>query len=97
MSKISIEKVEEISKLARLELNGAEKEKYREDLSSILVMVEKIDTVDVDNLQVIDQVSGLKNVLRDDEIKKSDLKREELLKNAPETKEGFIKVKKVLE
>ena len=42
------------------------------------------------------QVTGLTNQLAEDEIKDCSLSRDELLKNAPMTERGYIKVKSVL-
>ena len=43
------------------------------------------------------QVAGLVNVLREDVKAPSDLSRDEILSNAPDKKDGYIKVKSVLE
>ncbi|MCL5093765.1 MAG: Asp-tRNA(Asn)/Glu-tRNA(Gln) amidotransferase subunit GatC [Patescibacteria group bacterium] len=97
MVKISKEEVENIAKLSRISLTEEEKAKYQTELSSILEWVEKLNEVNTNGVQPTGQITGLFNILDSDEVEKCDISREEILKNAPEKKDGFIKVKKVLE
>jgi len=96
MSKISKEEVEKIGKLARIDLKDNEKEKFRKELSSVLEFVSQLQELDTKKVEPISQVTGLDNILEDDEIKES-FNREDLLKNVPERERSFIKVKKVFE
>jgi len=95
--------VEHIAKLARLGLTDKEKEKFQKELSSILDFVEKLKEVDVSKVEPMTGGTSLVNVTRRDEIKivpdliKSKERREKILKNAPEKKNGYIKVKAVFE
>lgn len=97
MDKIENKQVEEIALLARLELSDPEKKRYREELSSILEYVGTIQKADTKGVAPTAQVTGLTDVTREDEKKPSDIKRDEILLNAPEKKDGYIKVKPVLE
>lgn len=104
MSKISKSEVEYIAKLARIHLTEKDKEKYSKELSSILGYVEKLQSVNTDNVEETSQVTGLTNVYRDDkaaDIWKVDKdiakNREKLLANAPARKGEYVKVKQVLE
>lgn len=94
MAKISKKEVEYIARLARIELSEKEKVKFEKELSSILEFVSKLQEVDTKNVEPLSQVTGLENVLEDDEIKNKP-NRDELLKNAPQKQDGFIRVKKV--
>ena len=94
MVKINKEQVEDIAKLARLDLGEAEKEKFTKQLGSVLEYFSKLDAADTSNVSAIEQINQMENVVRDDEIIEKWL-REELLKNAPEQEEGFLKVKAV--
>lgn len=96
MAKISKKEVEHIARLARIDLSKKEKVKFEKELSSILEFVSKLQEVDPKNIEPLSQVTGLENVLEDDEIKNQP-NRKELLKNAPQKQDGFIKVKKVFE
>ncbi len=96
MAKITNEKVEDISKLARLALDEKEKEKLTKQLGSVLEYFSKLDTADTSNVSVIKQINQMENVVRADKIGEK-WSREDLLKNSPEQKGGFIKVKAVFE
>lgn len=97
MSKITEQDVKQIAALARLELSEAELAKYQAELSGILDYVDQIEKVDTKNVEPTAQVTGLTDVVREDEKVPSTLTRDEILLNAPEKKDGYIKVKSVLE
>ncbi len=96
MSKITVEEVEVLAKLARVGLTHEEKLSLAAQMSEILDYSKALDEVDVENVAPTSQVTGLTNVYREDRVEKSALSREELLANAPETEGGAIKVKAVL-
>jgi aspartyl-tRNA(Asn)/glutamyl-tRNA(Gln) amidotransferase subunit C len=58
--------------------------------------VEQLQNVDVSKLEPTAQVTGLVNVTRPDEEKDYGTTPAELLKNAPATESGHIKVKRML-
>lgn len=96
MPKLTEKEVEHIAQLSRLKLSKQEKEKFALQLSSILDYVQELEKVDTKETEPIANISGLYNISRQDEIKPS-LSEEKLLKNAPDKKEGYLKVKAVLE
>lgn len=96
MSKLSRDDVLKLAKLSRLKLTDQEIEKFRSELSEILEYVEKLNAVDTSTEEPTYQVTGLKNVMRSDEIYDYGLSPEELLKNAPDTSDHQFKVKRVL-
>ena len=96
MAKVSKADVNHLAKLARIALSASEAEQIRTELEAILGYVEKLDSLDTSNIEPTSQVTGLTDVWRPDKAKPNNLTREELLRNAPETKDGYIKVKKVL-
>lgn len=96
MSKITVQDVEQIALLARLELTEKEKEKFKSELSAILSYIETIRKADTKNVKPTAQVTGLTDVTRIDEKIPSELTREEILSNTPDKKDGYIKVKPVL-
>ena len=97
MSKITEQDVKQIAALARLELSDADIEKYQAELSSILDYVDQIEKVDTKNVEPTAQVTGLTDVVREDEKVPSTLTRDEILSNTPDKKDGYIKVKAVME
>lgn len=97
MSKVSKEEVKQIAYLARLEMSDKEIEKYQKELSGILKYVDQISEVDTKNVEPTAQVTGLSDVWRVDEKHPSKLTRDEILANAPEKQDGYIKVKPVLD
>jgi aspartyl-tRNA(Asn)/glutamyl-tRNA(Gln) amidotransferase subunit C len=96
MSKLTREDVLKLAQLARLELSDNEIEAYRGELSDILEYVEQLQAVDVKGLKPTNQVTGLANVTRDDEIRDYGYKAADLLKNVPQVKDNQIKTKRVL-
>jgi aspartyl-tRNA(Asn)/glutamyl-tRNA(Gln) amidotransferase subunit C len=96
MSKLSRDDVLKLAQLSRLKLTDEEIEKFREELSSILEYVEKLDSIDVSDLEPTYQVTVLKNVMRKDEPVNYGYKTEDLLKNAPAVKDNQFRVRRVL-
>ena len=91
---ITRDDVKHIAKLARIELKDEELEKFRVDLNKVLGYVEVLKTVDTEGVEPLATVTGLENVFREDKVEESEI-QEEIIKNAPERKGEFIKVKKV--
>lgn len=96
MAKITREDVLKLAKLSRIKLREDEVDKFVGELDAIVHYVEQIDSVDVAGLEPTDQVTGLKNVMRADEVIDYEETTEELLKNAPARENNQIKVKRVL-
>jgi aspartyl-tRNA(Asn)/glutamyl-tRNA(Gln) amidotransferase subunit C len=88
--------VEHVATLARLELSETEIAKFTEQLGSVLEYFEKLDKAETADIKPIDQINNMENVTTDDKIGEK-YEREEMLKNAPEKEDGFIKVKAVFE
>jgi len=95
------EDVLHVAKLSRLALAEKEVEKFSKQLAAVFDLFGKVDGADLKNIKETSQVTGLKNVLRADEIKKikdlTDCTTEELLQNAPAHDEHNIVVPKVIE
>ena len=96
MSKLTRDAVLKLAQLSRLKLTDKEIERFRVELSSILDYVEMLDKVDVRGLEPTYQVTGLKNVMRSDEVKNYQAKPDDLLKSAPAVEKNQYKVKRVL-
>ena len=87
--------VEKLANLARLKFNDAEKQEIKNDLQRMIVFVEKLNELELENVQPLLHMSEEVNVLRDDEVKGS-VSRAEALKNAPSHDDEFFKVPKVI-
>jgi aspartyl-tRNA(Asn)/glutamyl-tRNA(Gln) amidotransferase subunit C len=96
MSKLSRDDVLKLARLSRLKLSDEEIEKFRGELSEILEYVEILNKVDTTGLEPTSQVTGLKNVMRKDEVRDYGYEPADLLKNAPAIQDGQFKVKRVL-
>ncbi len=95
---ISKEEVKHIANLARIKLTSEEGEKFSKELSSILDFVNQLNEVDTKDVKPIDQVTGLDNVMREDENPQTASKedRERLIGQASGRKDNLVKVKAVL-
>jgi aspartyl-tRNA(Asn)/glutamyl-tRNA(Gln) amidotransferase subunit C len=92
---LTAEEVKKVALLARIELSDEEVEKFRKDLSMVLDYVEELKQVDTEGLEIVSQVTGLQNVQREDVAVVAD-NLDEILANAPETKDRYYKVKAIL-
>ncbi len=72
------DQVRHIAKLARLGLKDEEVSRFAIQLSEILGYVEKLNEVNVENVEPTSQVTGLQNVMREDKVEHF-CTREELL------------------
>lgn len=95
MSKIGTKEVHRLAKLARIGVTEAEAEHLAAELEQIVGFVEQLQAVDITGTKPTDQVTGLVDVWREDEVRPS-MPREQLLQNAPAQKDGYIVVKRVL-
>lgn len=93
---LSLQEVEHIAKLARLDLSAEEKDQYREQLSAILDYANLLQDLDTAGIPPTASVLPARSVLRSDEIG-SPLEPEKLLRNAPQKSDGQFKVPPVME
>jgi aspartyl-tRNA(Asn)/glutamyl-tRNA(Gln) amidotransferase subunit C len=96
MANLTNDDVLKLARLSRLQLTEEEIEQFKTEISAILGYVEQLQGVDLDGYEPTYQVTGLKNVTRPDEVKDYGYTAEDLLKNAPATEDGHIKVKRML-
>jgi aspartyl-tRNA(Asn)/glutamyl-tRNA(Gln) amidotransferase subunit C len=97
MAKLTREDVLKLARLSRLQLTDEEVVQLGDEISAILQYVEQLQGVDVSDLEPTNQVTGLKDVTRKDEIKDYGYKPEQLLNGAPAQENGHIKVKRMLQ
>ena len=60
--------VRHIANLARINLSTEEVDKFSSQLGAIIGFIEKLNEIDTENIPETNQVNGMKNVLREDEI-----------------------------
>lgn len=97
MSAITVNDVKYVASLAKIAITDEEAARFTGELDAILGYVRQLDAVDTTGLEPTYQVTGLKNVTRPDTvIDYGDVTRDDLLKNAPRQKDGYIEVPKVL-
>ena len=85
-----------MAQLAQLDLTDDEIEEYSRELTEILQYVEQLQGVDIDGLDPTNQVTGLANVTRKDEIKDYGYDPKDLLKNVPAVEAEQIRVKRMI-
>jgi aspartyl-tRNA(Asn)/glutamyl-tRNA(Gln) amidotransferase subunit C len=93
---LSLEEVEHIARLARLELTAEEKALFREQLSAILDYADRLRALDTSDIPPTSSVLPLQTGLRPD-VPKPPIDRQALLANAPQVKEGQFRVPPVIE
>ena len=93
--RITKDDVEKVAKLAKLQLSEEEKERFRGDLEQILGYVDKLSEVDTESVVPTEYGHSSSTTLREDRIEPS-LPQDEAIRNAPEQKDGFFRVPKVI-
>lgn len=93
---ISREEVEHVAYLARLGLSEDEKEKLRDQLSSILDNMQILGELDTAAIPPTAHVLPQRNVMRPD-VAVPGLTHDQVLANAPAAEEGFFRILPVFE
>ena len=98
MPKLTPEEIDNIARLARLELTDGEKEKYAGELSVIFDYVKTLAEVNTEGVEETCQVTGLADVTRADAVIACDKEtRDKLIAQFPDRAGDLLKVKKVFE
>ena len=92
---VTDELIDNLSNLARLEFNSAEKEEIRKDLQRMILFVEKLAELDTTGVEPLLHMSPETDILRDD-IPGGSVSRAAALSNAPSTDGAYFKVPKVI-
>ncbi len=99
---IDRKEVEKLAALARITVPESEMAKLQKDMGAILDYVSQINEANELATDIQDDPSsiarfGVKNVMREDgEPHESGMYTEKLLKSAPKSENGYVKVKKIL-
>jgi aspartyl-tRNA(Asn)/glutamyl-tRNA(Gln) amidotransferase subunit C len=92
---INLKDVEYVANLAKLELSRKEKIKFQKELDNIIKYIDQLNELNTENVPITSHVVPLENVFREDRVLPS-LPQDNALANAPQKKEGFFKVPKVI-
>jgi aspartyl-tRNA(Asn)/glutamyl-tRNA(Gln) amidotransferase subunit C len=100
---ITVEEVQKVADLARLEIDEQEVQELTNHLARILAYIDKLNELDTTDVPPTSHVLRIKNdpdlkqgVVKPDEVKPS-YRREIILKTAPSATEGYFEVLKVIE
>jgi aspartyl-tRNA(Asn)/glutamyl-tRNA(Gln) amidotransferase subunit C len=88
---IDREQVLHVARLARLRLTEDEVERMSRELSTILDHIEKINELDLEDVEPTSHVVAIENVLREDATRPS-LPRDRALAGAPDEADGGFRV-----
>ncbi|MGA7672124.1 MAG: Asp-tRNA(Asn)/Glu-tRNA(Gln) amidotransferase subunit GatC [Nitrolancea sp.] len=94
--KLSLDEVDHVAMLARLGLRSDERERMRDQLSSILEHISLLEEIDTEAIPPTAQVITLQNVTRSDDVQQS-LSVDAVLRNAPRSEDQMFKVNAVLD
>ena len=93
--KIDRELILKLEKLSRLELSEDQRVKMQEDLSKMLGMVQKLDELDLQEVEPLLHMTQRVNVTRADEVK-NHIDTSKAMENAPDSTKEYFKVPKVI-
>ena len=93
--KITVDEVEHVAKLARLEVSPDERQHLTEQMNRILLYMEKLNELDTSQVVPTSHAVELHNAFREDRVQES-LPRNESLENAPEANEAEFIVPRVI-
>lgn len=91
---ITVQDVEHVAKLARLELTEEEKIKFTTQLGDVLKYVDQMNEVDTTGVEPMAHAIDFVNVMREDAVKYEEDKKT-LMANAPYEEDGFFRVPKI--
>ncbi|GGE17141.1 aspartyl/glutamyl-tRNA(Asn/Gln) amidotransferase subunit C [Gemmobacter megaterium] len=96
MSTIDISTARKVAHLARIRVAEDQLPQLAEQLSGILTFMEQLNEVDVDGIEPMTSVTPMRLKRRVDEVTDGGYP-DKVLKNAPDAREGFFAVPKVVE
>lgn len=85
--------IEYVGILAKLSLTEEEAEQAKTDMGKMLDYIDKLGELDTSNVEPMSHAFKVQNVFREDTVTNGD-DRENILKNAPEEKDGMFVVPK---
>ena len=95
-TKISLQDVDHVARLARLELSAADKERMGRELDGILTYIDKLRALDTAGVEPTSHAVPVTNVMRDD-VERPSLPQEDMLANAPDRHREMFRVPKIID
>lgn len=93
---IDTDTARKVAHLARIAVDEAELPALAQELSQILTFMEQLNEVDVEGVEPMTSVTPMRLKRRDDVVSDGDY-QPKILSNAPDAREGFFAVPKVVE
>ncbi len=93
---IDLETAANVAKLARIRVDAAELPALAENFNAILRFIEQLNELDVTDVAPMTSVTPMPLTPRDDAITDGN-RKDQVLSNAPDAREGFFAVPKVVE
>jgi len=93
---ITDETIDYVGILAKLELSEEEKEQAKKDMGNMLDYIDKLNEFDTEGVEPMSHVFPVNNVFREDVVTNGD-DRDDIIKNAPKSKDGSFMVPKTVE
>ncbi len=93
---LTVDDVRHLSLLARVGASEDDLEQMRGELTTILENFEVLQEVDTDDIEPTGHAIEVTNVFRDDDPRPSN-PREDVLRNAPSSQEGYVRVRGVFD
>lgn len=93
---IDVETAAKVAKLARIQVAEEKLPELAQEFSNILGFIEQLNEVNVDGVEPMTSVTPQRLKRRMDEVSDGD-QQSKVLKNAPDAREGFFAVPKVVE
>jgi aspartyl-tRNA(Asn)/glutamyl-tRNA(Gln) amidotransferase subunit C len=94
MARVTIETLEQVARLARIQLTNEEKATFARQLDEILNYAEKLQALDTSTVEPMSH-AGESSALRED-VEAESLPRERALEDAPDVADGLFRVPRVL-
>lgn len=95
-SSISLSDVNHVAKLANLSINETDAAKFQQQLSAIVEHFQSLQSVDVTNVPVTAQVTGLENITRADVVGTRSLTPSQAINQSPHSHQTHILVPAIL-
>ena len=91
-----VKQIERYARMVKISLSENEQAEILKHSNMLIESFSALDNIDTENVQEMVTVLDIKNVLRDDIVKKT-IPREVLLSNAPEQYGGYFQVPKTID
>jgi aspartyl-tRNA(Asn)/glutamyl-tRNA(Gln) amidotransferase subunit C len=98
MTKLTFDDVMHVAKLAKIDIDESEIQKYTSQLSTVIDYFSELNEVDTSQVEPTTQTTGLENVTRPDIVTEDhSLTQDEVLTGTENVYNGYFKVKGILE